>query len=139
MFGKQKTVSKDFPGSILAEVAPDLYKENKGMVAILPEPLESYDNDFIVPLTLNASEKFQQHISTTQPRRVENNVCFLVNLDALKDPRDILCDDLGAWDQTRTTKKQYLVTRSTSGEAMTVAVSKEKTLVRCMKWFVGHL
>lgn len=36
-------------------------------------------------------------ICTTQPVAVESNAVFIVNLKHLKNSKDILCDELGAW------------------------------------------
>ena len=36
-------------------------------------------------------------ICTTQPVAVESNLVFIVNLNHLKNAKDILCDELGAW------------------------------------------
>ena len=44
---------------------------------------------------MNAEKSHPQLIATTKPVRVEN-VCFLVDLDQLEEPEDILCDVLGS-------------------------------------------
>jgi hypothetical protein len=41
---------------------------------------------------------------------IQNNVTFVVDLDALDDPEDLMSDDLGAWEQTKTRTKSYKVT-----------------------------
>ncbi|CAH3180108.1 unnamed protein product, partial [Porites lobata] len=46
----------------------------------------------------------------THPIRVEN-ACFLVDLDQLQDPEDLLCDDLGSWNQSKTSVKKYQLGR----------------------------
>ena len=58
---------------------------------------------------------FRHLLSTVPPRAVQNNAYFLVDLDKLKDPQDILCDDLGAWEQSKTSTKSYRVERRNSG------------------------
>jgi hypothetical protein len=49
-------------------------------------------------------------------------------LDQLKDPEDILSDDLGAWEQTKTRSKWYQVQFSEGGYAKKVFKVKDKTL-----------
>ena len=70
--------------------------------------------------------KYPEHVSTSQPRSVSSNVCFLVDLDKLNDPRDVMCGDLGAWDQSRTSKKWYSVNRDSSGNAVSLSFAREK-------------
>ena len=39
----------------------------------------------------------QAQICKTQPVGVESNLAFIVDLKHLKNPKDILCDELGSW------------------------------------------
>ena len=43
------------------------------------------------------------------PIRVKINACFLVDLDQLQQPEDLLSNDLGSWDQSKTAMKKYLL------------------------------
>ena len=38
------------------------------------------------------------------------NVCFLVYLDQLQEPEDLLSVDLGSWNQSKTAVKKYVLT-----------------------------
>lgn len=49
-----------------------------------------------------------------------------MDLDALDDPEDLLSDDLGAWEQTKTRSKWYLVKFTTNGEACNVTKVVDK-------------
>ena len=49
-------------------------------------------------------------IASTNPVSVENNVCFLVDLDQLQEPEDLLLDDLGSWNQSKAAVKKYVLT-----------------------------
>ena len=49
----------------------------------------------MMPIMLNATGLYRGHISTVQPRSMENNTSFIVELDCLEDPEDLLSDDLG--------------------------------------------
>ena len=39
---------------------------------------------------------------------VSNNASFLADLDHLQQPEDLLSDDLGSWDQSKTATEKYL-------------------------------
>ena len=54
------------------------------------------------------AERFHGHlIASTNPVNVEN-VCFLVDLDQLQELEDLLSDDLGSWNQSKTAVKKYV-------------------------------
>ena len=38
------------------------------------------------------------------------NICFLVYLDQLQEPEDLLSDDLGSWNQSKTAVKKCVLT-----------------------------
>ena len=80
-----------------------------GLVPLPKRLTKSTDNNLIVPLLMNAEEKHIQYISSTNPRDIAHNVAFIVDLNQLKHPEDLLCDDLGSWKQSETSKKFYLV------------------------------
>lgn len=56
------------------------------------------ESDEVLKLLLNA----RSIIASRNPVGVQNNVTFIVDLDALDDPEDLLSDDLGVWEQTKT-------------------------------------
>eukprot|EP00112_Aurelia_sp_Birch-Aquarium-sp1_P000452 Seg1043.3 transcript_id=Seg1043.3/GoldUCD/mRNA.D3Y31 product="hypothetical protein" protein_id=Seg1043.3/GoldUCD/D3Y31 len=124
LFGK--TGAALFPGSLLVDDTAIRYKQNEGMIGISHAFIKSFDNDFLVPLILNAKTKYPEHVSSTQPRGISNNVCFLVDLNKLNDPRDVMCDDLGAWDQSRTSKKWYNVNRDSCGNAVSLSFARDQ-------------
>ena len=39
----------------------------------------------------------ETQICKTQPVGIESNLAFIVNLKHLKNPKDVLCDELGSW------------------------------------------
>ena len=72
--------------------------------------LSEFTNNEVVPFIMQV-ERFHGHlIVSTNPVRVENNVCFLVDLDQLQEPEDLLSDGLGSWNQSKTAAKKYLLT-----------------------------
>ena len=85
------------------------------MLAIPNNCLEAAGNDIVVPIMLNATGLYRGHISTVQPRSVENNVSFIVDLDCLEDPEDLLSDDLGSWVQSRTSTNFYSIEKDKGG------------------------
>ena len=57
------------------------------------------------------AERFHGHLTAlTNTVLVENIVCFLVDLDQLQEPEDLLSNDLGSWNQSKTAVKKYVFT-----------------------------
>ena len=48
----------------------------------------------------------------------------MVNLNRLKHPEDILSDELGAWRQTETSNKFYIVSRNPGGLVTGIQICK---------------
>ena len=91
--------------------SPGHYKGDIRLPLIPSAVLSEFTNNEVVPFIMNA-ERFHGHlIASTNPVRVENNVCFLVDLDQLQEPEDLLSDDLGSWNQSKTAVKKYLLTK----------------------------
>ena len=61
-------------------------------------------------------QRHRSIITSSNPVGIQNNVTFIVDLDSLGDPEDLLSDDLGAWEQTKTRSKWHLVKFKTNGE-----------------------
>ncbi|CAH3123098.1 unnamed protein product [Porites lobata] len=85
------------------------YYFNRQSLPCLPTSLldKSSSNNSVVALLLNAEQCYKEFIATSNPVRVKHNVRFLINLDELNDCEDLLSDDLGSWNQTKTKKKWY--------------------------------
>ena len=89
---------------------PAYYKGDIRLPLIPPAVLTEFTNNEVVPFIMKA-ERFHGHlIASTNPVRVENNVCSLVDLDQLQEPEDLLSDDLGSWNQSKTGVKKYVLT-----------------------------
>ena len=71
--------------------------------------LDDFSNNGIVPFVMNARNSYLELIAETHPIHVENNASFLVDLDHLQQPEDLLSDDLGSWDQSKRATKKYLL------------------------------
>ena len=71
--------------------------------------LDDFSNNGIVPFVMNARNSYLELIAETHPIHVENNASFLVDLDHLHQPEDLLSDDLGSWDQSKRATKKYLL------------------------------
>lgn len=50
---------------------------------------------------INAKNSHPEMIAKTHQIRVENNVCFIVDLDELQEPQDLLLNALCSWEQLR--------------------------------------
>lgn len=77
--------------------------------------MKSAENDEVLKLLLNAPKTHRSIITSSNPVGIQN-VTFIVDLDSLGDPEDLLSDDLGAWEQTKTRSKWHLVKFKTNGE-----------------------
>lgn len=58
---------------------------------------------------MNARNFHPKLIAKMQPSCIQNNTCFLVDLDELPQPKDLLLDDLGSWNHSETAIKKYLL------------------------------
>ena len=65
--------------------------------------LDDFSNNGIVPFVMNARNSYPELIAKTHPIRV---ACFLVHLDQLQQLEDLLSDDLGSCDQSKTAMKK---------------------------------
>ena len=79
-------------------------------------------NTILIPLLLN---KPISMISTTVPSRVQKNSMFIVDLDYLLHPEDILSDDLGAWIQSDTKKKFYLLQKDENDKVLCISRTEQ--------------
>ena len=72
----------------------------------------------------------RERISITNPQKINRNSMYLVDLGSLKHAEDLLCDDLGAWAQSETSKKHYFVEKDARGKCIKIdrITPKEGTL-----------
>jgi hypothetical protein len=52
-----------------------------------------------------------KHICSKAPTAVNHNVMFLVDTSKLEDPADVVCDDLGVWQNNRVDTLHFIVKR----------------------------
>ena len=89
---------------------PAYYKGHIRLPLIPLGVLSEFTNKDVVPIIMKA-ERFHGHlIASTNPVRVENIVCFLVDLNQLQEPKDLVSNDLGSWNQSKTAVKKYVFT-----------------------------
>jgi len=88
--------------------------------------LPSYDNDKVLEVLLNCESLYKSYISPKPPQKVNKNHSFLVDLDQLEDPEDILSDNLGSWIQTKKRSKWYQVNFTESGKAHKITKVKDR-------------
>ena len=58
---------------------------------------------------MNCKTHNRNIISFTTPKKIKSNCYFIVDINRLNHPVDILSDELGAWKQTDTSKKYNLI------------------------------
>ncbi|XP_066917468.1 uncharacterized protein [Clytia hemisphaerica] len=112
---------KNIPSEHLMYVKATEYN-SKGVLLIDPKKLTCVENDTVVPILMNTPFVFNHLVSTSVPRNVKNNGAFIVDLDKLEDPADVLCDDLGSWKQSKTATKKYQVHRTKSGHVSRISL-----------------
>ena len=118
---QQKQV-ESYPCLALCQVEPNCYMGKQGLIGI--HIIKNHGNESVVPLIMNSPTLHQKLICSTHPRAVEKTVSFLVDLDELKHPQDLLSDDVGSWNQTNASKKKYLVTRYDNGTVCNIQFCK---------------
>lgn len=100
-----------------AESKEEIFYKGRRHLPIVPSHvMKSAENDEVLKLLLNAPKTHRSIITSSNPVGIQNNVTFIVDLDSLGDPEDLLSDDLGAWEQTKTRSKWHLVKFKTNGE-----------------------
>ena len=105
------------------------YYLNRKSLPCLPGSFldNSASNDSVVPLLLNAEQYYKEYIATSNPVRIKHITRFLVNLDALENSEDLLSDDLGSWNQTKTRKKWYVTRCDKKGKVEKVVRVRENS------------
>ena len=80
----------------------------------IQDKLSSAANDVLIPFLLNIRTTYPDLISSVPPSHVSTNCDFVIDLLRLKHPKDVMSDELGAWDQTNTSRKYYNIHNSSS-------------------------
>ena len=86
--------------------------------------LKNSNNDQVLPLLVNIPRSYPERISSVPPRKISTNCKFVVDLNLLDHPEDVMCDALGAWRQTETSKKMYTVHKNVQGHVTSTSVCK---------------
>jgi len=87
--------------------APSYYNNDEAMPILEKLPMERkrlYSVDDIIKLLLHPNIKSSEFVATKVPTMICNSLSFLVNLDHLDAPEDILSDDMGVWKHNGTDK-----------------------------------
>lgn len=88
--------------------------------------MSSDENQEVLKLLLNTPRNHPEFIASTHPVLIDKNVSFIINLDDLIHPEDLLSDDLGAWEQTKTRSKWYVVKKNANEEVCGVTKVADK-------------
>lgn len=102
---------------------------NRKVLRVDPNNLSQSSNDVVLPILLNGPLIFNHLISLGVPKNVCHNSIFLVDLDKMEDPLDISCDDLGSWEQSRTSTKSYIVQRNKTGHVSSISIKKDHDIL----------
>ena len=95
-----------------------------GLVELPQHMLKDTGNIEVVPFLMNVNVSHPEIITTVPPRDIYTNCNFIVDLDELLHPEDVLSDGLGAWKQTDTCKKPY-TTKNSNGVVISVTACKK--------------
>jgi len=96
------------------------YWNNNTKLPVYDTPKDRIDTETAARIILVEAE--DDVLCQTQPTCVDKNVLFVVDLEKLKDPRDIRCDDMGSW-RLNGTHPVYLK-KSPSGMISTVSLKQ---------------
>ena len=88
------------------ETKPTLYKGNDNCRIV---EMDCLDNAYVAPLLMNARQDTPSLISTVVAVGVQENASFLIDLDAVPNRKDVLCDGNGAWKMTGCRVKYFQV------------------------------
>ena len=90
---------------------PKTYWNNNIKLPVYDNPGDRIDTVTAAQIILNDAN--EEMLCTMQPTCVNKNALFVVDLEKLRDPKDITCDDMGSW-RANGTHPVYL-TKSRSG------------------------
>lgn len=71
-----------------------------------------YSIDDIICLLLHPKLQSSKFACSMVPTSINENVSFIVDLDCLEDPRDVLADDMGGWRNNGVHMTYFSVTLS---------------------------
>ena len=97
---------------------PAYYKGDIRLLLIPLGVLSEFTNNEVVPFIMKAERFPGNLIASTNPVRVENIVCFLVDLDQLQEREDLLSNGVGSWNQSKAAVKKYVFTTE-KGDSLT--------------------
>ena len=80
-------------------------------------------------------------VATTQPVGVESNAAFIVDLKYLEHPKDIMCDEMGSWNNNGCHNTWVIVDThgiaETCGKSKPVVVDGSVPYKVCKKYYVN--
>ena len=81
-----------------------------------------YSPEQLLKILLNSNLQSSNVLCGKVPTSVSSNVVFVVDVNKLDDPNDLLCDDTGVWRNNGVDSVHYLVSLS-NGQASTLEKS----------------
>lgn len=98
------------------------YWNSNTKLPVYDTPTECIDTEMAAQIILNEAE--EDMLCSMQPICVDKNALFVVDLEKLKDPKDITCDDMGSW-RSNGTHPVYL-TKGVSGSTISLKQDKKE-------------
>ena len=71
-----------------------MYWNNNTKLSVYDNPGEHIDSETATQIILNDAEEM---LCEVQPTCVNKNALFVVDLEKLRDPEDVTCDNMGSW------------------------------------------
>ena len=107
------------------ENVPDCYDNDEDLPVY--ERLSSksrrlYSTEQLFEILLNSKLQSSNVLCSKVPTSVSSNVVFVVDVNKLDDPNDLLCDDMGVWRNNGVDNVRYLISLS-NGQISTIEKS----------------
>jgi len=93
---------------------------------VYDDPQERISTETAANIILNDAQ--EEMLCEMQPTCVDKNLLFVVDLEKLRNPKDITCDDKGSWHSNGT--HPFYITKSRSGVISAISqksANKDKT------------
>ena len=91
---------------------PKTYWNGNSKLPVYDNPQERISTETAANIILNDAQ--EDMLCEMQPTCVDKNSLFVVDMEKLRDPKDITCDDMGSWRLNGT--HPSFITKNRSGE-----------------------
>jgi len=98
------------------------YWNDNPKLPVYDRPKSRIDTEKAASIILDEAE--EDMLCGVQPTCVDKNALIIVDLEKIKDPKDVTCDDMGSWRLNGTHPVYF--TKNAKGEISTVSLTKAK-------------